>query len=68
MKLFAAGGAFVTGFLPETDHSLSCHRPRAAGKYQTGAAILEQQPTIYKLNELGRLSLFLAIVRPGISE
>ena len=26
-----------------------------------GVAILEQQPTIYKINELGRLSLFLAI-------
>jgi len=28
---------------------------------ELGVAILEQQPTIYKINELGRLSLFLAI-------
>jgi hypothetical protein len=28
---------------------------------ELGAAILEPQPTMYKFNELGRLSLFLAI-------
>jgi hypothetical protein len=26
----------VTGFVAEIDHSQSCHRPSAAGKYQTG--------------------------------
>jgi hypothetical protein len=26
----------VTGFVPEIDHSQSCHRAGAASKYQTG--------------------------------
>src|SRR5215471_2942352 len=45
LNLFAERGAFVTGFLRETDLSLSCHRPGAASKYQTGERNAPQKQT-----------------------